>query len=223
VPSSNRGRLALVGGADIFDADLIPTADPLSPLAGIVADYYWGAGVTEANAPVEIPYSWVSIPVQRRPTNVINSARVTSASGTVGAYADAASVDRYGEQFQPLDIDTACTADPANLATFLVTYYAQPRPRQPRLVLNLYNRSEPECNRILGVGLGERVHITGAPAGWPPGVQNFTVEGIHHVGAVDRRIVEWSTSAIVGTTATEPGPWFRLDASVLSGTDLRPY
>lgn len=219
--SSNKGRLAQVGGADIFEADLVP--DPTSPLAAIVGDYWWGSGVTEANAPIEIPYAWVSIPVQRRPTNVINAARVTSTSGAFGAFTDAGSVDRYGEQFQAIDIDTGCTADPANLATFLVTYFAQPRPRQPRLVLNLYNRTESECARILGVGLARRVRIPDAPASWPPGAANFTVEGIRHVGAVDQRTVEWSTSAIVGVAATEPGPWFRLDASVLSGTDLRPY
>lgn len=218
--STAKGRPALVGGADVFDADLIP--DP-GLLAAIVGDYWWGTGVAEATSSVEIPYSWISPPLQRRPSVIVNDATVSQSGGVTAYSNDATSTARYGVNAASVQLETSSSADPASLAAFLTTYYAQPRPRQPILQLNLYNRTEPECMRILGVGLAERVRITGAPAGWPPGAVNFTVEGIRHVGAVERRTVEWATAAIVGSAATDPGPWFRWDASFWDGTDLRPF
>lgn len=221
--SSNKGRAAQVGGADVLDLDLVSTVDLASPLAAIVGDYYWGAGISEAPAPVEIPYAWVATPLQRQPTNVVNVSHVTGSNGVVGTFTDDASVERYGQRFHSTDIDTAVTADPANLAVFEVTYFARPRPRQPVLGLNLYARTDAECLLILSVGVTQRVRVTGAPAGWPPGAANFTVEGVRHVGAADMRVVEWATSAIVGVSDTEPGPWWRWDASLWDGTDIRAF
>jgi hypothetical protein len=224
MPSTGRGRLALVGGADVFDVDLELWPDvPGAPVRLVAGDYFWGTGTTEAFAPVEIPYAWVSPPVARRPTTVINSATVNQVDGATAHARGDASIARYGIGAGEVTLDTDCDADPAALATFLVAYYGQPRPRQPVLVLNLYNRTDAECLRILRVKLGQRVLLTGTPTGWPPGAAAFVVEGIHHAGAVDERTVTWSTSAIVGTTASQPGPWFRWDASQWDGTDLRPF
>lgn len=223
--SSAKGRLAKVGGADIFDVDLEILPDvPGGPLRLVAADYYWGSGVTAALPPVEIPYEWISYPLFRRPTDIINSAAVTKLSGSLTAYSsDDASIAQYGVGSRAVDLDTAVDADTENLAKFLTTYQAQPRPRQPVLRFNLIARTDAECLRILRVQLGQRVRVTGAPATWPPGAANFVVEGIFHNCKVDERFVDWSASAIVGTTATEPGPWFRLDASSWGGTDQRPF
>lgn len=224
MPSTGRGRLAFVGGADVFDVDLELWPDlPGAPIRLVAGDYFWGTGTTEAFAPVGIPYAWVSSPVARRPTAVINSAAVTQVDGPTAYANGATSIARYGRGSAEVTLDTACDADPAALAAFMVAYFGQPRPRQPVFVLNLYDRTDTECLRILRVELGQRVLLTGTPTGWPPGAANFVVEGIHHTGAVDQRTVAWSTSAIVGTTATEPGPWLRWDASRWDGSDLRPF
>lgn len=222
--SSNKGRPGLVGGADIFDDDLMPTPDPMSPLAAVVGDYYWGAGVTEAPTPVDIPYDWIAWPLHRRPTDVINAANITSTLGAEVNRTDSASIRRYGQGRFDANLDTAVDIDPSNLAAFLMAFYDTPRPRQPTLVFNLAERTEAERWRILRVGLAQRARITSTPASWPPGAANFTVEGIAHVGAVDRRVVIWTTSAIVGVSATTPGPWWGWDASTWdSSTDQRPF
>jgi hypothetical protein len=161
--------------------------------------------------------------MRRRPTDVINSVAITSALGAEVTRIDAASIRRYGEGKFTADLNTAVDVDPFNLGTFLMTYYDQPRPRQPTLAFELFSRTEAERWRILRVGLAQRIRITGTPADWPPGAANFTVEGIAHEGALDRRTVVWTTSAIVGTTSTEPGPWWRWDASSWGSTDQRPF
>jgi hypothetical protein len=173
---------------------------------------------------VEIPFSWIAPPLTRKPTNAITVAAVTQA-GASTAYSAAADalVRRFGAVATTVTLDTAVDADAQNLAHFLVTYQATPRPRQPTLTLNLYNRTDAECLLILGVDLAQRVRVIGAPVGTPPGALNFTVEGIRHTAAVDRRTVTWSTAAIIGTGTTTPGPWFRTGSSAYGGTDIVPF
>jgi hypothetical protein len=180
--------------------------------------------VTTAQPPVDIPYEWISDSLVRRPTDIINSAAVTQVQGLLTSYStDDPSIAQYGVGSRAVDLDTAVDADTANLAKFLTTYKAQPRPRQPVLRLNLFARTDAECLRILRVQLGQRARVTGTPSTWPPGAANFVVEGIAHSCKVDERFVDWSTSAIVGTTATQPGPWWAWDASTWSGTDNRAF
>jgi hypothetical protein len=96
-------------------------------------------------------------------------------------------------------LSTAVDADAQNLATMLTTYQAVPRPRQPTFELNLRARTDAECLVILGVGLAQRVRLTGAPAGTPPGAINFVIEGISHTLGLDDRVVTWATAALIGT------------------------
>lgn len=222
--SSAKGRAALVGGADVFDADLLPWPEyPASPLAAVVGDYYWGTGVTDALSPVEIPYAWIATPLARKPTTPVNAVTVSQTGGTTASALDQASIDRFGSGGEPVTLDTACDADPANLAEFLVEYEATPRPRQPLVRLVLHGRTDAEVLRILRVKLGQRVRIPDAPAFWPPGAANLVVEGIAHRLAVEDRAVVWATSALIGVAPTEPGPWWRWDASTWDGTDLVPF
>jgi len=59
------------------------------------------------------------------------------------------------------------------------------------------------------------------PAGLPAGARSMVVEGIHHTSSVYDRIVEWTTSPLLGPTPGTEGPWFRLDSSIPApgGTD----
>lgn len=171
----------------------------------------------------QIPYAWIATPLTRRPAPAVNAPVVSQTGGAVGYSTSVASITRYGLGAPSIQLETACTADPANLATFLTTYQATPRPRQPVMQLNLIARSDAECLRILAVGFAQWVQITGAPTRWPPGATNFIVQGIRHVMATDQRIVEWQTTALIGTSPTAPGPWFRWDSSSWDGTDIRPF
>lgn len=174
--------------------------------------------------PVEIPFDWIATPLTRKPTTAITKAQVGQSEGTTYySAATAAQVRQYGTNTAQVTLDTAVDADAQNLAAMLTTFQAVPRPRQPMLTLNLLARTDTECLLILSVGLTRRVRITGAPSGTPPGALNFTVEGIRHVLAVERRTVTWSTAALIGTTTSAPGPWFRLGSSSLGGTDQIPF
>jgi hypothetical protein len=170
-----------------------------------------------------IPYAWISTPLSRRPASAVNAPVVTQPGGAVGYSTNAASITRYGLGAPPITLNTLCTADPGNLATFLTTYQSTPRPRQPVVRLNLIGRTEAECQRILSVGFAQWVQITGAPAAWPPGAANFTVQGFHHVMGVEQRYVDWQTAALIGASPTAPGPWFKWDSSSWDGTDTRPF
>lgn len=174
-------------------------------------------------AATQIPYKWIATPVSRQPTLPINAPVVTQSNGAVGFSLNSTSITRYGYGSPQITLETDCTADPGNLAAFLTTYRGTPLPRQPVIRLNLYARSETECGIILGVGFAQWVQITGAPSTWAPGAANFTVIGIHHIMGVEQRIVEWSTSALLGSSPTAPGPWFKWDTSSWDGTDQRPF
>lgn len=173
---------------------------------------------------VSIPFSWISPGLTRKPTVAVTKAQITQANGpTYYSSATSAQVAQYGVNTASVTLDTPVDADAQNLATMLTTFQAVPRPRQPTLTFNLLARTDAECLIILGVQLAQRVVITGAPAGTPPGALNFTVEGISHVLAVDQRTVTWATSALIGTTTTAPGIWFRLGSSSLGGSDIVPF
>jgi hypothetical protein len=174
-------------------------------------------------AAVQIPYSWIATPLSRQPTTAVNSPVVTQAGGTTGYSVNTTSITKYGYGAPLIEVQTGCTADPAALAGFLTTYLGTPLPRQPVIRLNLMARSDAERQIILGIGFGQWVQITSAPSYWAPGTANFTIIGIHHVMGVETRIVEWSTSALMGSAPTAPGPWFKLDTSSFDGTDVVPF
>jgi len=174
-------------------------------------------------SPLLIPYEWIGWPVARQPTTAINSATITQDGGVQARATNAASITLWTQSTAEATLFTDCDADPANLASFLMTYYSTPRPRQPTLPFNLLARADDECRTLLGAGLGRRVRIVHAPTTWPPGACNFTIEGIRNTIAVDQRLLVWSTAAVVGTTTTDPGPWFRWDSSSWGGTDQRPF
>lgn len=57
---------------------------------------------------------------------------------------------------------------------------------------------------------------------WPAGATEHIVSGISHRYENDARIVEWTTSPVVGAELGESGPWFYTEASLTTGTDTVP-
>lgn len=221
------GRGWLVDTTRVTATDLRPRPDVYgSPTAEILADYVWGG--LSAPAPAEIPYAWIAQPVRFRTDSPINSATITRSGSGESTADDLADQVEHLVWSAEATLDTVSDQDPANLAAYLVTYYAQPRMRCPQLRFSLLRRwledhSGSQCRLLLGIKIGDRISITGAPTTWPDGASELIVEGIHHTIDVAERWVEFNTSPVIGTTPGVPGPWFRLGGSVLGGTDLLAY
>jgi len=206
---------------------LRPWVDLLSlpDMAGQYRDAYTVANdLYFGNLPppaVQIPYSWISPPARFRPDQPINT--VTIGQGAAGsAYAtDSASVAEHGAWTPPgnTSLQTGCDADPQNLAEWLVAYYANPRMRMPALTLNLLQRTNSECHRILSCDIGDHIRITGAPVRWPRGTPHLVVEGKQHTISAENRTVTWNTSPVIGVEPGTAGPWARADQSQITGTD----
>lgn len=190
------------------------TGDETDPL---VAQDWYMSGLS-APAPIEIPYSWLSGPLRFRQDKAFTRSSVTKS----GAGIAVSVVDSDEEIEHTATLDSNNNVDTGNLAHFTVTYYDEPRTRASQLRLFLNKRAPTEIWTILGVKVGDRITITGTPTGWPNGATSLVVEGIHHTSA-GARVVEWSTSPLIGETIGSVGPFFRVGVSALDGTDLLPW
>jgi hypothetical protein len=186
----------------------------------IAADWYFaGRGPL---VPVDIDWTWLSPPVQLRSDPPVNQASVSRTDGSTAPARDQDSIDTYGYWAHSATVDSDSPADPRNLATWLVTYYPDPRPRLT-FTMKLRSRTDSECRLILGRECGDRIRVTNTPTGWPVGGTQLVIEGVQHESASDERTVTWLTAPLAGTTADLAGPWFRLDVSQLDGTDVMPF
>lgn len=171
--------------------------------------------------PVEIPICWLSQPVRLRlekPFTVAEVARV----GHGTAYATAAGAVRADQKFSAT-LDTACSADPAVLASWTVTYRAEARTRSPELVINLMSRSDAERALILSIQRNTRIRLTGAPPEFPEGATELVISGVtDEIGVMARR-VRFTTRAIIGVEPGTAGPWFRVGTSAVGGTHIIPF
>lgn len=181
-----------------------------------------------AVAALEIPYSWLQPPLRTRTDKPITTASVTQSGGTAAYAQDDDSLDEYGDNPFTTTLFTDCDADPANLAAFMLDYYATqpgdvPRTRFVSLRICLSKRTPAEQFMLhQGLTLGRRILITGYPSTWPTGLPHQVVEGIHHtVGQM--REVELTTSPVIGSSHGVAGPWFRLGVSTWGGTDVVPF
>lgn len=173
--------------------------------------------------PLRIPICWLSDPVTLRMDQPTNYATITQDGGTEARSSDTASIAEYGQFPLAVTLQTACNADPANLAHWTKTYKATPRTRSPELIIDLLYRTDAEKQLIVEVQRGRRIQLTGVPPEFPEGASSLIVSGItHELGIKDRR-VKWTTSAVVGAVAGVPGPWFRLGSSSLGGTHVVPF
>jgi hypothetical protein len=206
--------LPLVPFEDLF---ALPSFTSDESNQALAQDWYL-SGLSAPEA-VEIPWTWISGPLRFRQDKAITYAAVTATRGS------AVSVVESDEQLDfSASLDTVNVVDAGNLAHFITTYYDTPRTRIAALKLILNIRTVTEIWTILGVGVGTRITITDTPVGWPDGAGSLVVEGIKHSSSdATLRTVEWSTSPLVGETVGEVGPFFRVGASALGGTDLLPW
>ena len=204
----------------------VPGIYPADNAAPILADWNFQPGPP---APVEIPYAWLAgfQPLRVRPDKPLTTASVSVNGGTTANAQDNDSLAAYGDNAFSADLHTATPADAQALAQWVVDYYATdpddvPRARFPALLVRLTGRTQAEMHRILSVGIGTRITITGAPATWPEGATEQVVEGIRHELS-EARDVEWTTAPVVGSAPGTAGPWFRLDVSHWDGDDVIPF
>lgn len=213
------GRILGMVGAP---SDLVPRLDvwPGDRAAPVLADWAFPPGPPR---PVKIPYAWLSNPLRSRPDRPITTTNVSQAGGGASATLDDdASLDEYGDNAFAATLYTAVAADPAALARHMLDHYATqpgdvPRTRFPSLTLNLFSRTAPQMQRILGLAIGTRILITDVPASWPSGTDSQVIEGVHHILGANERYVELNTAPVV------VGPWFRTETSFADGDDLMPY
>lgn len=170
--------------------------------------------------PVEIPLCWLSGPVRLRLERPYTTAAVERfGHGTAYASNGTARVD---QQFTAT-LDTACSADPAVLASWTVTYRAEARTRSPELILNLLIRRDVEKALILSVERNQRIRLVNAPPNFPEGATDLVVSGItDEIGILHRR-VRWTTRPVIGVDPGIAGPWFRVGNSAVGGPHIIPF
>lgn len=174
--------------------------------------------------PVEIPLCWLSPPVRLRMERPFTTAAVSRVGhGTAYATATAARRATAGDQAFTAALDTACSADPANLASFTTTYRAEARTRSPELVISLLPRSDEERALILSIQRNQRIRLTGVPPEFPEGADHLIVSGITDEIGVFARRVRFATRAVVGVVPGTAGPWFRVGTSPVGGDHIVPF
>lgn len=162
MPAKGLGR-ATFAGLDLVDADdLVP--DPIVDQSALVAaqNWLWWGGVAPPAA-VQIPLSWLRGPARFRHDPPRQVAEVTQAGGTTATSRAASLLPTDRQWVFTATLDTLVSGDTANLARWVTTYYTSPLPRANAYSLVLNGRTVPEIWRILGVKVGTRISITGAP------------------------------------------------------------
>lgn len=202
---------------------VVPWARVMGPVGAdetamtLAADVYFGGWPPPS---VEIPWSWLRAPIRIRQDSPYTVAEV---SVTNGGTARVEQPDRTRDWRFGATLDTVADVDALNLADWVIDTYDISRPRLRDLTLRLNGRTDLEIQRILSVVQGSRITIADLPAGYPTGAAELVVEGIRHQMDAAVRDVVWTAVPLVGEDLGEAGPWFRLDESLIGGTDVVPF
>lgn len=160
------------------------------------------------NQPVTmtIPFGWIGYRGLRyRPDKPVSDVTVSRTGGAGVRRSDRARAQRYGVTGQQYELDTAIDADPANLASWALAAFGQSRTRAPSIRISMLRRSIAERQALLSLKVGDRIQITGLPAGSPSDVGHLIVQGIEHsIGPGLRRDIQFNTSPLLGATAGQP-------------------
>lgn len=173
--------------------------------------------------PVEIPLCWLSQTVPLRLEKPYTTAEVTRLGHGPVYDTNRPARTAFGDQAFTATLDTACSADPAVLASWTVTYRAEPRTRSPELILSLLHRTDAERVRILQIQRNQRIRLTGVPPEFPEGAADLIVSGITDEIGVAARRVRLTTRPVIGVVPGAAGPWFRVGNSAVGGTHIVPF
>lgn len=201
----------------------IPWARVMAPVGAdetamlLAHDVYFGGWPP---SPVQIPWSWIRAPIRGRQDSPYTVAEV---SVTGGGTARAEQANRTRDWRFTAALDTVADADAQELADWVIDYYDTSRTRWRDLTLRLNGRTDLEIQTILSVVQGTRITITDLPTGYPTGASELVVEGIRNRMDAQLRDVIWTAVPIIGAELGEAGPWFRLDESLIGGTDVVPF
>lgn len=177
-----------------------------------------------AVGPLLIPYSWLQPPVVSRTDKPYTTATVAQHDGTTATDQNAASLAEYGDLNFAATLYTATDADTANLASWMLAYYATqpgevPRTRFSRLAICLSKRTVAQQLFLHeNCLIGRHIQITDPPITWPQGAAHQVIEGVHNVVS-QLRMLNLLTSPLVGADPGVAGPWFRYGTSSWGGTD----
>ncbi|RGC68417.1 hypothetical protein C5N14_13605 [Micromonospora sp. MW-13] len=178
------------------------------------------------NQPVamQIPFGWIGYRGLRyRPDKPTTDVTATRTGGGTVRRSDRARAQRYGVTGQQYELDTAIDADPANLASWALAAHGQSRTRAPSIRLSMLRRSVAERKALLRLRVGDRIQLTGLPAGSPDDVGHLIVQGIQHtIGPGRRRVIEFNTSPLLGPTAGVP-PACPVVGDLVSNTAIVAY
>jgi len=231
--ASGKGRI--LGMAEWGDDDLIIDVErPTPPVSAVVADWFWAGGPPDVTV---IPWTWLQVPLKLRADQPMNVVEITRVNQAAALATNEASRTTNGTFPAKGTLDTIIPDDAYNYAAWLVTYYANPLLRAPVFSMPLQFRTVDEVPRILGRTVGDRftlgpstvrdgsgaVVVLPVPAGLPAGAQSLVISGIAHTSSVTDRVVSWTTAPLLGSAPGVEGPWFRIDSSMLDGTDQRPF
>ncbi|MFI6266163.1 hypothetical protein [Micromonospora sp. NPDC051006] len=160
------------------------------------------------NQPVKmaIPFGWIGYRGLRyRPDRPVTDVTVNRTGGGSVRRSDRARAQRYGVTGQQYELDTAVDADLVNLASWALAAHGQSRTRAPSIRINMLRRSLAERKSLLRLKVGDRIQITGLPAGSPADVGHLIVQGIDHtIGPGRRRFIEFNTSPLLGPAPGVP-------------------
>lgn len=171
-----------------------------------------------------VDLTWLEQPYERRTDPPVNVMDVTSSSGVVGHAVNTESTSEWTENAGSTALNTACDADPGNLAAFTVREQGRPRHRAPTLAFEL--RSTTDATRralIVGAELSDRFALSGLPDNAPEGSNTFHIEGIKRTISWVGHRVEWNTGSVFGDVPGVVQPYPLVGQAVVAEETRIPF
>lgn len=137
---------------------------------------------------------FVDIAVTYGTEELFNTVNVTYTGGTVVA-SSASSIAAYGETDLTIDTLLASASDAAYVANWFLSKYATPTYRVNSLTVALHGLSTTDAQAVLGLELGDMVHVTWTPGGVGAALSRYvTVDGITHDADPSQHFVTFTLS-----------------------------
>lgn len=198
--------------------DLLLT-EPSGQVVLVPRQRRYGQAVT-----LSIPWGWLSAKsMTYRPEPPLSDVTVSRTGGGSVTRRNTTASDRYTVRSQSIALDTAVEADPANLAAWLLKAYDRMRTRVPALRINMLNRTVAQRQQLLRLRIGDRIQLTGMPAGSPSDVPDLIIQGIKHTVGQNQRVIEFNTSPLLGPSAGQPPACAMVGTAVVGSSTRIAY